>query len=101
MDAAALTAYSNEELGPVPAWAARRESRIMTARSCQRCSSRLTISSPYLAVERQCTLRSSSPSLYARGMTSSSPAAAVILVLPSPSFDQLPFVDALASGTTL
>jgi hypothetical protein len=62
IDAAALTANSNDELGPVPAWALRRESRIMTARSCHRCSSRRTMSSPYLAVDRQCTRRSSSPS---------------------------------------
>ncbi len=59
------------------------------------------MSSPYRAVDRQCTRRSPSPTRYARGITSSSPAAAVILVRPSPSLDQLPLTDALVSGITL
>ena len=62
MDAAALTAYSKDEAGPRPPWPESRVSRKSTARFRQRCSSRRTMSSPYRAVERQCTRRSSSPS---------------------------------------
>ena len=45
-DAAALTAVSNEELGPVPMCAPPRVSSSTVARFRQRCSSRRTISSP-------------------------------------------------------
>ena len=61
-EAAALTANSNDEATPVPEWPLRRVSRNSSARFRQRCSSRRTMSSPYRAVERQCTRRSSSPS---------------------------------------
>ena len=62
MEAAALTAASNEDVAPLPAWATRRVSSSSSTRLRHCCSSRRTMSSPYLAVERQCTLRSSSPS---------------------------------------
>ncbi len=61
-DAAALTAISNDDPAPVPMWDIDRLSSSTVALFRQRCSSRRTISSPYLAVERQCTRRSSSPS---------------------------------------
>ena len=62
MDATALTAYSNDELAPAPLCARAPVSSSSTARFRQRCSSRRTMSSPYRAVDRQCTRRSSSPS---------------------------------------
>src|SRR6266702_72800 len=62
IEAAAPTAYSKDEVTPVPACALRRVSSSSSARLRQRCSSRRTISSPYRAVDRQCTRRSSSPS---------------------------------------
>ncbi len=61
-EAAALTAASNDEPAPDPMCALERASSRTVALFRQRCSSRRTISSPYLAVERQCTRRRSSPS---------------------------------------
>ncbi len=100
MDAAALTANSNDDVAPLPTWAARRVSSRSSTRFRHCCSSRRTMSSPYRAVERQCTRRSSSPSRYARGTTSSSPAAAAVRARPSPSPSQLPLITARGSGTT-
>src|SRR6202034_4765047 len=61
-EAAALTAYSNDEPAPLPACAPRLVSSSSVTRLRHCCSSRRTMSSPYLAVERQCTLRRSSTS---------------------------------------
>jgi len=100
MDAAALTANSNDDVAPLPICAERRVSSRSSTRFRHCCSSRRTMSSPYRAVERQCTRRSSSPSRYARGTTSSSPAAAAVRARPSPSPRQLPLTTARGSGTT-
>ena len=62
IEATALTAASNGDPGPEPRYARRRVSMSSSARLCHCCSSRRTISSPYRAVDRQCTRRSSSPS---------------------------------------
>ncbi len=98
MDAMALAAYSNEEPAPAPLCARVRVSSNSTARLRQRCSSRRTMSSPCRAVDRQCTRRSSSPSRYGRGMTSSSPAVSAVLVWPPPSPRQFPASDRLGNG---
>ncbi len=99
-EAAALTAVSNEEAAPLPVCAMVRPSRKTVALFRQRCSSRRTISSPYRAVERQCTRLSSSPSRYARGITSSSPAAEVSRDRPSPSPAHERLITVLDNGTT-
>ena len=62
IEAAALTANSNVAEGPRPECADRRVSRKTDALFRHWCSSRRTISSPYLAVDFQCTRRSPSPS---------------------------------------
>jgi hypothetical protein len=89
IEAAALTANSNVAEGPLPACAQRRVSRKTDALFRHWCSSRLTISSPYLAVDFQCTRRSPSPSWYSRGAASSSPMADIVRIPPSPSPSQL------------
>ena len=71
IDAAAVTAHSSDDPGPLPSWATTRVSSSTVARLCQGCSSRRTISSPVRAVLRQCTRRRSSPSRYSRTVTSS------------------------------
>jgi hypothetical protein len=55
IEAAALTANSKVEAGPLPVCAVRRVSRKTDALLRHWCSSRRTISSPYRAVDRQCT----------------------------------------------
>lgn len=60
-DAAPDTAHSKAESGPAPKYATARVSSSTVHRARCGCSSRRTISSPYLAVERQCTRRRSSP----------------------------------------
>ena len=62
IEAAALTANSKLEAAPVPAWAVCRVSRNTEALLRHWCSSRRTISSPYRAVDFQCTRCSPSPS---------------------------------------
>ena len=57
---------------------------------CQCCSSRRTMSSPYRAVDRQCTRCSPSPVRYSRGATSSSPLAEMLRLPCSLSPSQLP-----------
>ena len=73
MEAIALTDHSKDEPGPSPRWAGARPSSSRVARDWKGCSSRRTMSSPTRAVERQCTLRRSSPERYSRVATSSVP----------------------------
>src|SRR4029077_12819568 len=81
-----------------PVCAARRVSRNTDALLRHWCSSRRTISSPYLAVDFQCTRCSPSPSWYCRGAASSSPMAEIVRIPPSPSPSQLLCAVARGSG---
>ena len=101
IEAAALTANSNVEAGPLPACAERRVSRNTDALLRHWCSSRRTISSPYLAVDFQCTRCRLSPSWYTRGAASSSPTAEIVRIPPSPSPSQLLCAAARGSGKIL
>ena len=98
IDAAALTANSNVAEGPLRECAERRVSRKTDALLRHWCSSRRTISSPYRAVDFQCTRRSPSPSWYSRGAASSSPMADIVRIPPSPSPSQLLSAAARGSG---
>ena len=98
IEAAALTANSNVEAGPLPECAERRVSRNTDALLRHWCSSRRTISSPYLAVDFQCTRCRLSPSWYTRGAASSSPTAEIVRIPPSPSPSQLLRAAARGSG---
>ncbi len=84
MLAAAETAHSKEESTPTPRCARARVSSSTAARLCHGRSSRRTIISPRCAVERQCTLRRSSPWRYSRVAASSSPALAIDRAEASP-----------------
>ncbi|OLT29098.1 hypothetical protein BJF83_00215 [Nocardiopsis sp. CNR-923] len=72
-EAATLTADSSDPAGPCPRWARSLVSTRTAPSSRQCCSSRRTISAPCLAVDLQCTRRSSSPCWYSRGIGSCSP----------------------------
>jgi hypothetical protein len=67
----------------------------------QCCSSRRTMSSPWRAVDFQCTRCSPSPVWYARGAVSSSPVAAMLRLPCSLSPSQVPPSDGRASGMIL
>src|SRR5580700_2117500 len=101
IEAAALTANSNVAEDPVPTCARRRVSRNTDALLRHWCSSRRTISSPYLAVDFQCTRCRLSPSWYTRGAASSSPIAEIVRIPPSPSPSQLLCAAARGSGKIL
>ena len=89
-EAAAETAYSKDEDGPVPRCAAARVSSRTVTRLWCGCSSRRTISSPVRAVDRQWIRRRSSPRRYSRTVMSSVPAAAKARGRLSPVPDQSP-----------
>ena len=89
-EATALTAHSNEDPGPSPRWARARPSSSSVARLWKGCSSWRTISSPTRAVERQWTLRRSSPCRYSLVAASSLPLVAIEREAVSPPPAQSP-----------
>ena len=97
MLAAALTAHSKLEPGPSPRWPAARVSSSRVAVLCQGRSSRRTMSLPARAVDRQCTLRRSSPCRYSRVAASSSPRTATARATLSPPACHAP--DRLTDGS--